>query len=454
MIYVRIIIVIIMKYIGHFFIIFFLLLALVEVRILISKTDIGNIKISDKIDNETKTVDINIIGDKSILKTECSLDKENWINTINGKCSFNLKEGTYTVYVKNRTGEFSKYFDVKISDITDIKVNFEKYYLAINEKVKLKTDIEYIGNPNRDIVYISKDEKIATIDENGIITGIGSGETDIIVRVGDYKEKNIKIIVTDLIEAPKINLNKPILPCEVYTEEEAKLLDEILESRVKIKGEGTRAALLEVLRFIGLNFKYRVPYFYEHGRLITHYDYQNQVDGEGRYYHKGMYLSKNKYDEIKYVHEDKKMWGCNLTNYDTTDGWAFGAKKPNGLDCSGFITWALYNSGIDTGDVGAGITPEAVDLSDFGTMHTLTYEFANSNEYKVGDFIAFWGHAALIAGKDDTNLYVAESLLRGVRIVPYNYKDKNSKLYKIFTFINTFDDVYTADGDYTDMWLE
>ena len=28
---------------------------------------------------------------------------------------------------------------------------------------------------------------------------------------------------------------------------------------------------------------------------------------------------------------------------------------PNGLDCSGFVTWSLYNSGLDVGDIGAGI---------------------------------------------------------------------------------------------------
>ena len=41
-----------------------------------------------------------------------------------------------------------------------------------------------------------------------------------------------------------------------------------------------------------MNFKFRIPYFYENGRL--HSSGANYVDGEGRYYKVGMYLHEKK----------------------------------------------------------------------------------------------------------------------------------------------------------------
>ena len=176
------------------------------------------------------------------------------------------------------------------------------------------------------------------------------------------------------------------------------------------------------------------------------------VDGEGRYYNKGLYLSNSKKSNIKASLAGPSIWGCPLTNYDTSYGWTYKGKYPNGLDCSGFISWALYNAGIDVGDIGSGVTQGQDDISDLGEMHELTYEFANSDKYKVGDIIARDGHTAMIAGKDDENIYIAESLLKGVVIEKFSYKNKNSKLYKLYGYINTLDGLYKSDGDYENMW--
>ena len=108
----------------------------------------------------------------------------------------------------------------------------------------------------------------------------------------------------------------------------------------------------------------------------------------------------------------------------------FGAKYPNGLDCSGFVSWVFLNAGLDIGDIGSGVTEGADDISDIGVMHELTYEYANNGDYKVGDIIARDGHTALIAGKDDEYIYIAESLLKGAVMEKFSYKDRNSKLYK------------------------
>lgn len=93
------------------------------------------------------------------------------------------------------------------------------------------------------------------------------------------------------------NEDKGYLPCEEYTLEESKLLDEILAYRINEAGYGTRAGAVAAARFLTLEFPYRIAYYWETGRLNnTGKDY---VDGEGRYYHKGLYLHESKYADLE-----------------------------------------------------------------------------------------------------------------------------------------------------------
>ena len=94
------------------------------------------------------------------------------------------------------------------------------------------------------------------------------------------------VIVTDVIvPIPEaFDSSKDFLGCEVFSSDEAKLLDEILLNRIYSVGYGTRAGVVAAARFLTLEFPYRISYRWESGRLNNtgkHY-----VDGEGRYYHK------------------------------------------------------------------------------------------------------------------------------------------------------------------------
>lgn len=85
----------------------------------------------------------------------------------------------------------------------------------------------------------------------------------------------------------------------------------------------------------------------------------NFADGEGRYYHQGLYLTNSKKNSIIASVSGPCIWGCPLYNWedDLEYGYVWGVKKPNGLDCSGFVSWILYNGGFDPGDNGFGVRP-------------------------------------------------------------------------------------------------
>lgn len=352
--------------------------------------------------------------------------------------------------VINRKEEI--HFIPTITEIDDgvksIKFKVDTFYLAIGESEKLNYDIESSKDDYK-LTWSSENEDIVSISD-GKIVGVNLGTSVVTLKSESGKKAEVSVTVTDLIRKPELDDKKKFLPCHAYTEEEAHIIDEALRTRVLNKGEGTRAALIETIRFMTLSFKYKVSYFYENGRM--HESGVRKADGEGRYYHKGLYLSEDKFKDIKVSHKGPAIWGCPLTNLQDHNRYKPGAKMPNGLDCSGFVTWSLYNSGLDVGDIGAGINDRHKDMSDVGEMHSLTYEYANSGDYKVGDVIARWGHTALIAGKDSEYLYIAESLLKGVRIEKVSYKNPNSSLYKYYAYINKMDKEYSKNDDYTDMW--
>lgn len=358
-------------------------------------------------------------------------------------------------YVKS---DSSRNFDTPANEhkskdkIISISSNIDKVYLAIGGTKDLKIEFEKQGNPDESLTWLSNDESVVSV-EDGHLVGKANGKTTVEVSTNYDNKYTFEVTVTDLIQVPTIGISynrKPTLPCNRYTEEEAALLDEILFARVAEAGEGTRGGAVAAARFLLLEFPYEVRYFNENGRMNGGYA---KVDAEGRYYHKGLYLDKSKFEDVVISMNGPQIWGCPL--YDNM----LGSKRPNGLTCSGFVSWALYNGGLDVGDVGAGDYPHIDnELSDMGPHQQITYEFMASNKYKVGDFIARDGHAALIIGITEDKIYTAESLIPGVQVHIYDRyrgivdeKNPDDKL----TYIINMDTIYpNGEGVYTDMWSD
>lgn len=322
----------------------------------------------------------------------------------------------------------------KVIEKVVITLNKENIYLARDEKVTVEFSPQ-------DITWKSSDESIATV-ENGVITGKNPGTVTITASKKNVSE-TINVIVTDLITLPKIDNKKEYLKCEQYTEEEAKMLDTLLAYRISEAGENTRAGAVAAARFLALEFPYRIHYFYENGRLITAGG-RAFVDGEGRYYHKGLYLSEDKYASLAKSAYGPKMWGCSLYSKITKQ------KSPNGLDCSGYVSWALYNAGFDVGDGGAGINLDRdTDLDDLGEKLKITKENLDSKRVKVGDLLSMYGHIGILIGMDEEHYYIAESLTNDIHVLTMTESELLKSDWLQFILL---DDVYKEDGNLTNMW--
>ena len=381
------------------------------------------------------------------------LNDEKWVKADNGYCSFTTDSGLYNIFVKDSFGNISDIQSqkIQINKVLRVDMNKDTIYMYKDRKEKLSYTITKLGNIEESVTWKSQDENIATVDKDGVVTGVNYGTTNIEAISASGVVGTTKVIVSSYITKPIINLDKPYVSCKQFTKEEASMLDQVLLDRIEEAGYGTRAGVVAAARFLTLEFNYRVHYFFENGRL-ENYEPYIKVDGEGRYYHKGLFLSEDKYAELSPTFEGPAMWGCELKNFTTSGSYIKGHYYPNGFDCSGFVTWALLNGGFDVGDIGAGASSKHYDLDDVGEKVNLSDELMSSGRVKVGDLIGNNGHMAIIAGWDDSYYYIAESLdtTKGVVMstVPKNKLVSNS----IYKYIILMDEVYNNDGNITEMW--
>ena len=85
--------------------------------------------------------------------------------------------------------------------------------LATGETATAETSYTYDGetpeNAQPEVVYTSSDETIATVDENGVITGVAEGETTITATVGELSaSRTVSVIIpVDSLTAEDISLH-------------------------------------------------------------------------------------------------------------------------------------------------------------------------------------------------------------------------------------------------------
>ena len=372
---------------------------------------------------------------------------QNWKLASNNKCSFEIDKDSYTVYLKNKHNKVVKVEETsKLGEIKAISINKKKVYLPIGGTYTPTLTFDFVGNIDKNVVWKSDNSEIATVSEDGLITAKKDGKTKVSASVGD-KSEVIEVISSKLIvERPKaFNSKKKYLTCNQFTKEENDLIDEILFERVDSVGRKTRAGVVEAARFITLEFPYKIRYFSENGRLT----YASKIDGEGRYYHLGLYLHSSRFKNLANSSEGPQTWGCNMYSRPSR-----GVRR-NGLDCSGFISWVVLNGGFNPGDIGAGVTG-AKDFTDLGKKTRFTPELIKSGKVKVGDLLSSsgpsGGHIAVIAGETDDSYYVAESLWYNPHISVTLVKYSKKTLWKRYYWVMLMDSYYKEDGKLTKMW--
>lgn len=398
----------------------------------------------------------NLIFDKEMwcIATDSEISPvldDDWQKIVDNKCNIKIENQDKYIYIRDNKNIGEK---ILISDYAsaiskiEIKNQVNGEIKMIKDEVKtLDIVLNTVGNPNKTLNFKSQDENIVKI-EDGKITGVNDGKTKIEISDNYGNIEVLDVQVTSLISLPQINNKKPFISNKQYTPEEAKILDEYLFYQIDEAGYETRAGVVAAARFLSLELEYRIPYFVENGRL-THFNHQRPYcDGEGRYFHRGLYLSEDKFDILEKSVAGPAMWGAYIREWSEDNGII-----RNGLDCSGFVCWCLINGGFDQlGDIGGGLSEGLPTLSDYGVSQRITMDLLESGKVKAGDPIGYDGHIGIIIGVDDEHVYVADTLYhsKGLIATKYTYRELvNSD----FTHIYDYTEVYGgAEGNYTNMW--
>lgn len=378
-------------------------------------------------------------------KVSCFLNDE-WTDTDDDNILvIPLSEAEDTLKIKNSSGNVYTLGN-DLSELIDY--DDSQIYLAKGAS----DSISYPASQNATVTYTSENDNVVSVDEKGTLYGNNNGDTTVQVKINDLTYR-IDVTVTDLIVPVngEFDYDKPFITPDLYTKEENDLLDEILVSRVEKVGYKTRAAAVEAARFLALEFPYRIHYFTENGRIDSYVGLY--CDGEGRYYHKGLYLDESRYAllDSELISDNPAYWGEIVYDYTNDQYW------PNGLDCSGFVSWCLLQAGYDPGDLGAGIA-EWEDLSDLGPKIDLR---SSLDEIRTGDLLVGGddpiegGHIAILVGKKDGYFYVAESQQTSEYYWGYCIRKYSAEeLLEYFFYREDMSAYYEDDGVLTDYWLD
>ena len=406
--------------------------------------------------NEDKSLDVILkLKTYNTNKIYCKFisdEESKWVLAKNNKCEYPIRTGKYTIkikYNKDKIVEYKKEFN--IDKVISIKINDNRRYVAVGGSFNIQAVVDYVGDVDSSITYSSSNPEVVSIDENGNLYAHKDGDVVIIAKTSNNLEDKFDLTSTSLIRPRTLSNYKSTVGCNTYTKEQVELLDQILKYEVDKAGPGTRAGVVAAATFLPLEFPYKIPYFYENGRL-TENGTHKIVDGEGRWYHKGLYLGVDKQNAVTQRMNGPSSWGCSLLNWEDDGTRKPGELYPNGLDCSGYVSWVLYNGGLNPGDIGAGVSPGVLDMTDLGELKYINYDLMHSGNVKPGDLIGWDGHIAVIAWMTDTNIYVTESLLPGVVMDEYDYSSPYSGFYRRYSYIIDMSSQYSGEGNYPIMW--
>ena len=213
-----------------------------------------------------------------------------------------------------------------------------------------------------------------------------------------------------------------------YTSEEIAKAEKDFATTLA-NAQGARNKTVVAATFL-VSMKYAIPYAHRYYMSAGSYDYV------GRYTKKGIFLR-----EIKDANGTHKPWGKLVPThpkFDRSQVKGLGDSYENGLNCSSFVTWALYNGGaVDGIDVNTLNKYIAANYPEFPNAYTVTLK-EGINNIRVGDLIGFnKAHIAMVIGVKGDNIIYASA--EGGSVHPgeglrYRYFNRKTTNFDTFAY--------------------
>ena len=241
-------------------------------------------------------------GDKkqlqiTILPVEASTHKVNYISSNPGVATIDnegnitaIHAGTTIITVKAEENDVQNEIEITVySPITGISIDQKELYMQIGDTFQINAYVEPEDASNNKIIYVSDDEKIATIDKNGRITTNQEGETTIRASAEENSqiEAQCKLVVVRKMEDSEIHFDSSLhldsfeISGIAYNENTAGHIKEKITTDLEIEIVDAQNKILEDTQVIGTGSKVHVK---ENGIILRQYNIliYGDVNGDGK----------------------------------------------------------------------------------------------------------------------------------------------------------------------------
>lgn len=129
--------------------------------------------------------------------------------------------GTYQATFSNDAGESAKVdvpaFTTKDVSVTGVTVAQDAHEVEVGGTTQIKATVEPSDATDKKVSYKSSDDKVATVDDSGVVTGVKAGSAEITVTTNDGEKTAVSTITVTAktIAVTGVTLDKSTLSLEV-----------------------------------------------------------------------------------------------------------------------------------------------------------------------------------------------------------------------------------------------
>lgn len=199
--------------------------------------------------------------------------------------------GKATITAKAQDSSTSRSIDIEVySPVTDLELTVSKKTLMIGSSYKIQAIIYPEDASNKELDYVSTDNKVASVNEEGLIKAIGKGECEIIVTTKDENkiEKRMSLKVIEPLDDDKLSFDESLriegdeISNLVEKENTVKNIKEKVKTDYEVEIKNAKGEILDAEDLVGTGARLNI--IDDTGEVLVSYNFilYGDVNGDGK----------------------------------------------------------------------------------------------------------------------------------------------------------------------------
>ncbi len=199
--------------------------------------------------------------------------------------------GKATITAKAQDSSTSRSIDIEVySPVTDLELTVSKKTLMIGSSYKIQAIIYPEDASNKELDYVSTDNKVASVNEEGIIQAISKGECEIIVTTKDETkiEKRISLKVIEPLGDDQLSFDESLriegdeISNLVEKQNTVKNIKEKVKTDYEVEIKNAKGEILDAEDLVGTGAMLNI--IDDTGEVLVSYNFilYGDVNGDGK----------------------------------------------------------------------------------------------------------------------------------------------------------------------------